>query len=716
MEHRCEVFPTFGTRSQPPTATKLTPAIDLTMQSSTYTYERSLWRADLLLPLVALVVVLVAPQGWYLPWATCILYGWLFYLCDSPRRLLGRLAVISLLILLGTLPLLLEVQRPESFVGLWGWGISSDSLALFVHISLKAIAAFGALSLLTTLNPIYRLCGDLSRAGLPALFVELVELTYRYIYILEETARQIALAQVSRHGYTGGYRERLGHLSMLLSRTFVLAHSQADQLYDGLVSRGFEVATSPESQPPATPISTDTPLLRLEDVAHTYELGREALIGLSLSVGRGERIALLGANGAGKSTLMKLISGLMPLQRGALWLSGEALVSGQAGMRALRQRIALVFQNSNHQLFCPSVEDEIAFGLKNLGFSGEALAERVCSILTSFDLEPLRHQPPHLLSEGQKKWVSLAAVLATEPDIVLLDEPTASLDRYYTRRVLELLDTLHAQGKTIILSTHDMNLAYDWATRVLVMSRGRLLADASPLEAFVDEDLLREANLERPLLLGRRASLEASTLCRDEDYSLALYHCTREMSALIVGGGRGAWRKASTLVGRGVACRVLAPEICGELQDLLAEGRLVWQRASYTEQVALEPYDLVIAATGAAVLDGEIVLRARRLGLLCSSMSDPTRGNIQFAAQHSVSGIEVAVHTAYRLPEIAQAIRDEVAESLPASVQDALVRLSQLRVQLHTATGAAREELEQQYTSLRQTTISQIKYDWVNRH
>ena len=117
---------------------------------------------------------------------------------------------------------------------------------------------------------------------------------------------------------------------------------------------------------------------------------------------------------------------------------------------SLRQQVALVLQNSNYQLFTPSVEDEIAFGLKNMGLREEALHKRLEELLTRYNLAELRHKPPHELSEGQKKWVALVAVLATDPEVLILDEPTAALDALYTERVLDLLEQLHLAGKTII--------------------------------------------------------------------------------------------------------------------------------------------------------------------------------------------------------------------------------------------------------------------------
>lgn len=675
----------------------------------------TLLRPSLLVPCGALVFALVVPWVWLLLPVAMSLYGIALGVEPySKKRLVIRISIVWLFILLGTIPLLIERASAESLYTLWGWGISRGSIDLFALVSIRAITAFGAMTLLTQLNPIYQLTSDLRTAGVPTLFVELLELSYRYIYVLEDTAKQIALAQVSRLGYLGGYRSRLEHLSILLSRTFVLAHSQAEQIYDGLLSRGFDDEGASE---PTTPADSSPDIsLALRGLSHCYRPEHYALRGISLEIKHGERIALLGANGAGKSTLMRIASGLLRCEEGQIELLGQVIEVNHRGLKQLRQSVALVLQNANHQLFCPSVQDEIAFGLKNIGLQGEQLATQVESIIDCYNLHELRHQPPHKLSEGQKKWVSLAAVLATDPDIILLDEPTASLDRYYTHRVMELLDRLNRSGKTILLSTHDMNLAYQWASRILVMSSGELIADGSADEVFADDALLARANLDRPLLMydklaGQRRSAGGYT---DADYSLALFHPARGKQVLVVGGGRGAKRKVQTLLAHGAHCTVLAPELDAELAQLLPTHGIEWRQGHYSSQVALEPYWLVIAATGQEALDREIATRAASIGLLTSTLSESTGGNIQFAAQHSGQGLDLAIHTHYRLPEVAQCIRDEISQSLRLG-EEQLRRLSELRASYISQTGKESEATRQEYEQLKAQIIAQIRYDWVNR-
>ncbi len=470
--------------------------------------------------LVGLILALV------LPWIRLLLFMALFFYGaslglyrENKSRLFRRLTIIFIFILASALPLIFTriggANDSETLIAWSSWGITKASLELGVLVSLRAITAFGAVLLMTQICPIYELFRRLKRSPYcPDLFVELLELVYRYIHVLDEMRRQIYEAQVCRLAYTGSFRERIQDTTMLISRTFVQAHSEVNKLYDGLLSRAFESNETDETDTEQEiPFNTQRmnskdhshKLITLEGVGYQYEKKHIALQGINLKIAQGERIVLLGENGAGKSTLMKLLCGLLPMQSGKFHLAGEEVTPKAQSLKALRRQIALVFQNANHQLFCASVEDEIAFGLRNIGLEETEVQAKVEQILLDFGLNELRTIPPHKLSEGQKKWVSLAAILALEPQVILLDEPTASLDRYHTKKVLNLLSKLNTEGKTIILSTHNMDLAYEWAERILVMSKGQMLRDASPKEIFSDKALLKQALLDEPYQLKHKA-------------------------------------------------------------------------------------------------------------------------------------------------------------------------------------------------------------------
>lgn len=609
---------------------------------------------------------------------------------------LRSLVFLWCFIALGSLPLMLG--RVSG--GIAGWGITTQGMMLSLQVMLRAICAFGSVRLLLTLIPFYELCRGLRQLGVSPLLVELLELSYRHIYILLGAAEQIRLAQLSRYGYSRGWRASYADASLLISRSFVLAHSNADRMYDGLISRGFDSVGS------NAPLSLSAEqgsqraggtLLQLKDLSFSYCKGNDTLRGLSLSLDRGERIALLGENGAGKSTLMRILSGLLVGYIGQIELEGELLPSDRQATQILRGRIALVFQNSNHQLFCPTVEDELAFGLRNLGYEEEQVQRLTEQAIISYQLEDIRHRPPHELSEGQKKWVCLAAVLVTDPSIILLDEPTAALDRYYTSRVLNLLEELSYQGKTIILSTHDMQLVDRWAGRAWVMHCGRLTADVPIAQLWTMNSILKEANLEPPY--GRRTTILQRA---QEGYRLLLAHRS-DQKAYIVGGGVGAMRKVRTLVEAGLECLVLAPnEPTADMQPWIDGGLLSWQIDVWRAATRL-PQDVavVVAATDKDEVNRAIVAQAMSQGLLCCSLTDPSVGNIQFVAQAG-QGIRVGVHTAYQLPELAQAVRDfalDRLEGLPCLEVERLAELRRLWLETKS------EDIRTQYKSLKEEII-----------
>lgn len=231
---------------------------------------------------------------------------------------------------------------------------------------------------------------------------------------------------------------------------------------------------------------------------YAYPDGTQALQGISLEVPLRSRTAILGANGSGKSTLLLHINGLLSASQGSIRVFGRRV--GQDNLPEVRRRVGLVFQNPDDQLFSISVAEDVAFGPRNQGLDSGEVERRVARVLELVGISDLADRSPHHLSLGQKKRAAIAGVLAMESDLLVLDEPTAGLDPAAMRRLMELLAMLHAQGRTIILATHDMDLAYAWADRVAVLSTGRLLAAGSH-ELLQDEELMLRASLELPVLL-----------------------------------------------------------------------------------------------------------------------------------------------------------------------------------------------------------------------
>ncbi|MBS1227488.1 MAG: nickel transporter ATP-binding protein [Proteobacteria bacterium] len=224
-----------------------------------------------------------------------------------------------------------------------------------------------------------------------------------------------------------------------------------------------------------------------------------ALDDLSLRIRRGERIALLGANGSGKSTLLRLLDALYFPCRGELRAFGEviseaALADDEVNF-AFRRRVGLVFQNPDVQLFNPTVFDELAFGPLQLGWSSEEILRRVEAMLARFAIGHLKHRAAHRLSGGEKKRVALASVLVIDPEVLLLDEPTAALDPQSQGEVVRFLSESRDTGRTIVTATHDLEIVYDIADFVYVLADGKVVGAGAPAEILADQALLRRTHL-----------------------------------------------------------------------------------------------------------------------------------------------------------------------------------------------------------------------------
>jgi cobalt/nickel transport system ATP-binding protein len=224
----------------------------------------------------------------------------------------------------------------------------------------------------------------------------------------------------------------------------------------------------------------------------SYPNGVSGLAGVDLSVRHGERVAVLGPNGAGKTTLMLHLNGLLTGE-------GELTVAGidarRGDVRALRSRVGLVFQDPDDQLFMPTVREDVAFGPLNLGATPEQAAARVEAALREVRMEQAIDRAPHQLSLGQRRRVAIATVLAMDPSLLVLDEPSASLDPRSRRELLQLLDGI---DRTLLVVTHDLPFAAELCERAVVLSAGRIVADGRCLDILRDEDLLASHDLELP--------------------------------------------------------------------------------------------------------------------------------------------------------------------------------------------------------------------------
>jgi cobalt/nickel transport system ATP-binding protein len=239
-------------------------------------------------------------------------------------------------------------------------------------------------------------------------------------------------------------------------------------------------------------------VFELENVCYAFQ-GQPALNGLSLQIRRGERIALLGANGSGKSTLLRLLDALYFAQSGQLSAFGEVVsedsMADEARNFAFRQRVGLVFQNPDVQLFNPTVFDELAFGPLQLGWDKARIMQRVEQMLERFAIAHLKQRAPHRLSGGEKKRVALASVLIVDPEVVLLDEPTAALDPESQGEIIRFLMACRQTGQTVITATHELDIVADIADRVWVLADGKIAGEGRSAEILENETLLRQTRL-----------------------------------------------------------------------------------------------------------------------------------------------------------------------------------------------------------------------------
>ena len=238
------------------------------------------------------------------------------------------------------------------------------------------------------------------------------------------------------------------------------------------------------------------PIVSVRNVNFSYPAGVKAITGVSLDIQKGERVALLGPNGSGKSTLILLIAGLLSPLKGEIRVLGEDTAS--KSFQKLRQKIGIVFQDPDDQLFNQTVIEDVAYGPKNLRLPEEKIRKRCDHILEDIGISHLRDRPPHRLSFGEKKKVSLATALVLEPELMLLDEPTANLDLQSRRGLIDLLNELSAEGTTIVVSTHDVEALPELVDRVIIVSHGSVLGEGDIHSVLQDAKLLESAGLEQP--------------------------------------------------------------------------------------------------------------------------------------------------------------------------------------------------------------------------
>lgn len=237
-------------------------------------------------------------------------------------------------------------------------------------------------------------------------------------------------------------------------------------------------------------------MISVKDLHFTYPGGAVAIDGVSLDVAAGSFLAVMGANGSGKSTLLKHINGLLEPQAGSVSVDGVTV--GKKTFDEVNRSVGFVFQDPNDQIFAPTVREDICYGPRNMGLSEEEIDRRVELAASQVGITDLLDRPIHHLSYGQKKRLSIAGVLAMEPRVLVLDEPTASLDPMGEKRLMRLLLELNRQGMTIIMATHDVDLVPLYAQRVCLLRSGRVAVQGGLREVFSDQEVIERCHLRLP--------------------------------------------------------------------------------------------------------------------------------------------------------------------------------------------------------------------------
>ena len=247
-------------------------------------------------------------------------------------------------------------------------------------------------------------------------------------------------------------------------------------------------------------------ILEVKDLCFSYDEEHPILHNVNATFYKGEKIAVIGNNGAGKSTFFLNLNGVRIPSSGEIICKNQVI--NKKNRNELRKTVGIVFQDADMQIIASTVEDEVAFGPLNMKLSKQEVMDRTNKAIEDMELENFRHRPPHYLSGGEKKRVSIAGILAMDTPVVIFDEPTASLDPANVEILENTISEMEKQEKTILISTHDLDFAYRFAERVLVFNDGCIIADGTPEEVFKREEVLKKANLKKPLLLQIYDALE----------------------------------------------------------------------------------------------------------------------------------------------------------------------------------------------------------------
>lgn len=358
----------------------------------------------------------------------------------------------------------------------------------FIAILTVSLVIFGTTTFLTTVY-------TLRSMGIPSIMADMLLLTVRYVFDIADT-----LVRMQRAMRLRGFQmsrldgKSISRMVSLIASLLIRSYEQSERVYKSMRLRGYGIAKDTDEEitmtAQATPQAAEPAALQLKDLRFTYPGRPAALNGVDLTIRPGERVGLIGPNGAGKTSLFLSVCGVLKPDSGTVSVFGESIAAG-----TFTSSIGLVFQNSDDQLFSPTVQEDIAFGPVNLGLDDATVEERVAEAVRLTGTEHLLERAPHHLSGGEKRMVSIASVLAMRPGLVLYDEPDANLDMRSRRRLIQFLQEA---PHTLIIASHDLEMVLEVCDRVILLDGGEVVANGNSREIMANVTLMEKHGLEKP--------------------------------------------------------------------------------------------------------------------------------------------------------------------------------------------------------------------------
>jgi len=430
------------------------------------------------------------------------------------RISLGHFALFFIAPAWATLVVFLGFSIGFGTTPVWSVGavkIYREGMLLGISAAARVASDMAWLAAVFLTTPFTGVLAALRWFRVPAILIEVMATSYRYAFLLfEEFFKMRDAARIK--GGLQTYAMACRSTAMILAQIILRAYDRTLRTQEAMTARGenavqngvsmekIEPSQSCPNQCDVTPLYSEdsATVLACDHVSHSYKGGR-SLKNISLTLSQGEVVVLCGPNGAGKTTLLKLFAGILPPDSGNLTLFGKAL--NRKTRKDAFRRVAFMFQDPNDQLFCTHVREDIAYGPKNLGLESAEVDRLVDTAMELMEVSHLAHRPIHRLSHGEMKRVGLAGLIAMRPPLILLDEPTASLDPASATHLVDLIRHLNSHhGYTLVVVTHDVNVAAAIAKRIVILDQGQITADGSPRDILTDRDLLETARLEPPIL------------------------------------------------------------------------------------------------------------------------------------------------------------------------------------------------------------------------